>query len=231
MLPIRMIEKYADWQAWLHDYIVGQRALKLHAFILKEFKLEPILAEKRERSVLDIGCGGGQAVIRLKELYPHLDLTGIDLTESQIARAEIRAKRKQCQVQFEVADALALPFPDAHFDVVYSFGSVKHWPDPLKGIRESWRVLKPGGELLLIDSTSDATREQMLNFLAIAKIPSPLRPLLAPILESILVRHARPMSTYYQIAEQLNLPPGTVTKPASLPTFLFRTKKPLVANH
>ena len=105
MLPIRMIEKYADWQAWLHDYIVGQRALKLHAFILKEFKLEPILAEKKPRSVLDVGCGGGQAVIRLKELYPHLDLTGIDLTESQISRAEIRAKRKRCQVQFDVADA------------------------------------------------------------------------------------------------------------------------------
>ncbi|MCA9884806.1 MAG: class I SAM-dependent methyltransferase [Anaerolineae bacterium] len=230
MLPIRMIEKYADWQAWLHDYIVGQQALKLHAFILKEFKLEPILAEKKPRSVLDVGCGGGQAVIRLKELYPHLDLTGIDLTESQISRADIRAKRKRCQVQFEVADALALPFPDEHFDVVYSFGSVKHWPDPLKGIRESWRVLKPGGELLLIDSTSDATREQMINFLAIAKMPSPLHPLLAPMLENIFVQNARPMSIYYQIGEQLNLPPGTVTQPAALPTFLFRTRKPLAAN-
>ncbi|MAU10498.1 MAG: hypothetical protein CL607_11795 [Anaerolineaceae bacterium] len=225
-----MVEKYADWQAWLHDYIVGQRALRIHAFILEKAALAPVLTEKTPRSVLDVGCGGGQAALRLKSLYAHLTITGIDLTESQIVRACQRAKSKQADVQFEVADAQALPYADASFDVVFSFGSVKHWPDPLQGVSECWRVLKPGGDLLLVDSTSDASRGQLLNFLKVAGIPGLLRPLLGTFLDKILVRPARPMTTYYQIAEQLNLPQGTVTQPDYMPTVLFRTRKPLSKN-
>ena len=119
-------QRYSHVQAWAHDYLIADRALNLHAYILEQSGMADILAEQRERIVLDVGCGGGQSVIRMKERYPHLRLVGIDLSADQIARARRRAQRRGYVLQFEVADAQALAFPDASFDVVFSFGSAKH---------------------------------------------------------------------------------------------------------
>jgi ubiquinone/menaquinone biosynthesis C-methylase UbiE len=220
-------QKYSSFQAWAHDYLIADRALNLHAYILEHSKLANLLAEEKERSLLDVGCGGGQSAIRLKEHYPHIHLTGIDLSADQIARARQRAQRKGYVIHFEVADAQSVPFPDAHFDVVYSFGSAKHWPDPMKGFSECWRVLKPGGELLVADATSDATREQVENFYAIARFPRLFQKPVAAILYKRMFRPARSLETYRQIATLLEMPQGTVQHLPSMPAFLFRTQKPL----
>ncbi len=219
-------QKYSYLQAWVYDYLIADHALNLHAYILEYAKLADFLAKQWECSVLDVGCGGGQSAIRLKERYPHLRLTGIDLSTAQIARARQRAHRKGYALQFEVADAQMLPFPEASFDVVFSFGSAKHWPNPLKGIGECWRVLKPGGELLVADATSDATKEEVINFYRISHFPRLFEKLITTILYERLFRLACPMETYYQIAAQLEMPQGTVSHLPSLPVFLFRTQKP-----
>ena len=218
--------RYSRVQAWAHDTFIADRALRLHDYILEYGKLIEILAETTERSLLDVGCGGGQAAIRMKERYPHLNLTGIDLSEWMIASARQRARNKGYVIRFEVADALALPFPDASFEVIYSFGSAKHWPDPLKGFGECWRVLKPGGELLVADATSDATLREVENFFAIARFPNLLKKPVVAILYRRMFRPARPVQTYRQIATELQMPEGTVSHLPSVPAFLFRTRKP-----
>lgn len=219
-------QEYSHLQAWVHDHLIADRALSLHAYIIEHSKLIDVLAEKKERSLLDVGCGGGQSAIRLKELYPHLQLTGVDLSEDQIARARQRTQQKGFAIQFEVADAESLPYPDASFNVVYSFGSAKHWPNPLKGLGECWRVLKPGGELLVADATADATLEQVENFCAIARFPRLFQKPVATMLYQRMFRPARSMETYRQIAAQLQMPQGTVSQLPSMPAFLFRTQKP-----
>ena len=137
-------QKYSSPEAWIHDYLIADRALNLHAYILKYGKLNNVLEENKERWLLDVGCGGGQSAIRMKEIYPHLQLIGIDLSSDQVMRARRRAMNKGYELRFDVADAQELPFKDAAFDVIYSFGSAKHWPEPLKGFGECWRVLKKG---------------------------------------------------------------------------------------
>ena len=219
-------QKYSYLQAWTYDYLIADRALHLHAYLLDHTKLTDVLAKQRECSVLDVGCGGGQAVIHLKEHYPHLSLTGIDLSTSQIARARHRTHRKGYTLQFEVADAQSLPFPEASFDVVFSFGAAKHWPNPLKGIGECWRVLKPGGRLLVADATSDTTPEEVINFYRLSRFPRLFEKLITAILYERMFRPACPMETYYQIAVQLEMPKGTVSHLPSLPVFLFHTQKP-----
>lgn len=220
-----MPRMYSRVQAWAHDTLVADRALRLHDYILEYGNLMEILAETTVRSLLDVGCGGGQAAIRMKERYPHLDLTGIDLSEWMIARARQRAHNREYVIRFEVANALALPFPDASFDVVYSFGSAKHWPDALKGFGECWRVLKPGGELLVADATSDATMQDVENFFAIAGFPNVLKKPVTAILYQRMFRPAQPVQTYRQIAAELHMPEGTVSHLPSMPAFLFRTRK------
>ena len=75
-----MVQNYTRLQAWLHDTVIANRALRLHDHILKVTGLAEILEKPDERRLLDVGCGGGQAAIMLRERYPHLALTGIDLS-------------------------------------------------------------------------------------------------------------------------------------------------------
>ncbi len=219
-------QRYTNLQAWLHDNLIGKRALNLHTFIIQYGNLDKILAKKRDLRLLDVGCGGGQSAIRLKKMYPHIQITGIDLSTDQIARAQKRAKKSGHEIHFEVADAQDLQFPDDSFDIVYSFGSAKHWPDPLKGFGECWRVLKPGGELLIADATSDANLEEIKNFYKISNFPRFLQMPIVRILNMRMFRPAHSVDFYQQIAEKLHIPPGTVDQIATMPAFLFRTRKP-----
>jgi ubiquinone/menaquinone biosynthesis C-methylase UbiE len=99
------------------------------------------------RRALDAGCGPGQFTILVAERLPSLEVWGIDLAPTMIELARGHAARSPAagRLHFEVADVAKLPFPDAHFDAVLSSGSIKHWPDPVAGLRELHRVLVPGG--------------------------------------------------------------------------------------
>jgi ubiquinone/menaquinone biosynthesis C-methylase UbiE len=59
-------------------------------------------------------------------------------------------------VRFQVADVARLPFPDGSFDAVFSSGSIKHWPDPVAGLRELHRVLAPGGRAYVAEMNRTA---------------------------------------------------------------------------
>jgi ubiquinone/menaquinone biosynthesis C-methylase UbiE len=102
---------------------------------------------KDVRRCLDAGCGPGQFTILVAERLPALEIWGIDLapTMIELARGHAAQSPAAARLHFEVADVAKLPFPDAHFDAVLSSGSIKHWPDPVAGLRELHRVLVPGG--------------------------------------------------------------------------------------
>jgi ubiquinone/menaquinone biosynthesis C-methylase UbiE len=103
------------------------------------------------RRGLDAGCGPGQFTILVAERLPSLEMWGIDLAPTMIELARDHAARSPAasRLHFEVADVAKLPFPDGHFDAVLSSGSIKHWPDPVAGLREIHRVLVPGGRAFI----------------------------------------------------------------------------------
>jgi ubiquinone/menaquinone biosynthesis C-methylase UbiE len=222
-----MVQNFTRMQAWLHDTFIANRALRLHDHILDSTGLAEVLDEPVERRLLDVGCGGGQAVIMLQARYPHLRLAGIDLSDFMVERAQRNADKVGYAIQFEVADAQSLPYSDASFDVVYSFGSAKHWPEPIEGFSECWRVLKPGGHMLIADATSEVTSTQVQKFYSIAGFPDLLKKPVARLLQWRMFRPAKPMAFYHQIADDLGLPAGTVGQVPSMPAFLFSTRKPV----
>ena len=101
---------------------------------------------KEGEKVLDLGCGNGRWYRVFKE--KRVDYFGIDNSEKLI---EI-AKENFPEAKFFVGDALSLPFQDNFFDKVYSIALLHHIPSEdfrIKVLKETKRVLKPGGILIL----------------------------------------------------------------------------------
>jgi ubiquinone/menaquinone biosynthesis C-methylase UbiE len=109
-----------------------------------------VLAPER---VLDIGCGTGYLLRSLAVRYPEAtQLFGVDPAPSMIEVA--RRSSDLGRLRFSPGVAEDLAFADHSFDLVVSTTSFDHWSDQLAGLRESARVLAPGGRLVLVDQFS-----------------------------------------------------------------------------
>lgn len=97
--------------------------------------------------VLDAGCGNGFFFDAARELVPPTaELVGLDLSEAMLRLA------RQHHPHLVRGDATRLPFADASFDTVLARSLLHHLPDPDAGAREIARVLRPGGELVVLDT-------------------------------------------------------------------------------
>lgn len=98
--------------------------------------------------VLEIGVGTGKNM----PYYPEgVQMTSIDLSPRMLALAKKRAQQENKPVDLMEADTQALPFAEATFDTVVATFVFCSVPDPIQGLREIRRVLKPGGQLLLLE--------------------------------------------------------------------------------
>jgi ubiquinone/menaquinone biosynthesis C-methylase UbiE len=98
--------------------------------------------------VLELGVGTGK---NLRFHPPSMEITAIDISERMLDRARRRAARLGSSARLQLADAQALPFDDASFDNVVATFLFCSVPDPVQGLREALRVLRPGGRLLLLE--------------------------------------------------------------------------------
>jgi len=99
-----------------------------------------------EDRVLDVGCGTGFGTEGILEHTA--DVYGLDQSPHQLGKA--REKLGDDPVQFCLGDAERLPFADDTFDVVWSSGSIEYWPNPVTALRECRRVVRPGGDVLVV---------------------------------------------------------------------------------
>jgi SAM-dependent methyltransferase len=101
--------------------------------------------------VLDVGCGPGWFWAATASIWPEkLDLTLADLSPGMVQEAVERCRTLPFgSVRGQQADASVLPFEEGSFDAVIAMHMLYHLPDPAKGIAEMFRVLKPGGSLMV----------------------------------------------------------------------------------
>jgi ubiquinone/menaquinone biosynthesis C-methylase UbiE len=107
------------------------------------------LAKPRALKVLEVAAGTGIVTRRLLEVLPaNGRLTVTDLNEPMLAHARLKIGEDP-RVHWRQADALELPFSDGEFDAVVCQFGLMFFPDKARSIREFYRVLAPGGHLLL----------------------------------------------------------------------------------
>jgi tocopherol O-methyltransferase len=106
---------------------------------------------ERAENILDVGCGIGGSSLYLAGKYA-ASVTGITLSPVQANRAIERAQGLGLsgRTNFQVADALNMPFADNSFDLIWSLESGEHMPDKTKFLEECYRVLKPGGTMIVV---------------------------------------------------------------------------------
>ena len=123
-----------DWNATLYD--------NKHDFVSEYGKgLLEFVPENKKQSILDLGCGTGMLTAQLANYAD--TIIGADSSTSMIAKA----KNQYANIQFEVCNALNLPF-EKQFDVVFS-NAVFHWiPDHDALLKQVYKVLKPNGLLV-----------------------------------------------------------------------------------
>jgi SAM-dependent methyltransferase len=114
-----------------------------------EALVDQLVARIADRSgrVLDVACGLGASTKRLAQSWPPEAITGINISPAQIAAASARSPG----CTFLVMDATKLDFPDNHFAAVICVEAAFHFETREKFLKEAYRVLKPGGSLVMSD--------------------------------------------------------------------------------
>jgi len=120
------------------------------------------LALTGEEKVLDAGCGRGLMVIGAAKRLKSGKATGVDVWDATVlsgnssdsAKANAKLEGVADKVRFETADIRKLMYPEKSFDVAISAVAIHNLSDEesrAKAVKEMWRVLKPGGRLLILD--------------------------------------------------------------------------------
>ena len=125
--------------------------------ILPEIALKQRLIAQAQiaagQRVLDLGAGTGTLLVMVKQSCPGADVVGLDGDPQMLARAQKKAAAAGVALRFDQGLATALPYDDDSVDCVLSSLMLHHLTTADKGraLREAWRVLRPGGELHVLD--------------------------------------------------------------------------------
>jgi demethylmenaquinone methyltransferase/2-methoxy-6-polyprenyl-1,4-benzoquinol methylase len=111
-----------------------------------------ILARSDAR-ILDLCCGTGDMAFALQRQAgkSSAQIVGADFSHAMLRRAALKSADRRTAPEWIEADALSLPFPDAHFSLVTSAFGFRNLADYDAGLREIARVLRPGGECGILD--------------------------------------------------------------------------------
>jgi len=112
--------------------------------------------------LIDIGCGPGAFLSLVKETFPDIQLNALDLSEEMIYETRERLSNTAIAT---VGDSENMPLKSEQYQVVTCNMSIHHYPHPQDAVNEMFRILKPGGVLLLNDMDCVAPIRAVANWL------------------------------------------------------------------
>lgn len=145
-------EARREFERWSSDYDRDWLQLFLfkpaHQLLLRA--LTPA-----DRRILDVGCGTGKFATRVLHQNPEAHVWGLDYSAGMLGQAYERATASAGRFHRVQGDSERLPFADDSFDVITCSHSFHHYPNQPRVVAEMYRVLRPGGRLLIIDGDRD----------------------------------------------------------------------------
>ncbi|KAF4351937.1 hypothetical protein F8388_002299 [Cannabis sativa] len=115
---------------------------------MRDDALELVELNNRNLTVVDVGGGTGFTTLGIVKHVDAKNVTILDQSPHQLAKAKQKEPLKECKII--EGDAEDLPFPTDYADRYVLAGSIEDWPDPQRGIKEAYRVLKIGGTACII---------------------------------------------------------------------------------
>jgi len=109
----------------------------------------------RTRRFLDVATGTADLAIAAARRWPGVTVTGVDFAAPmlEVGRRKVRDAGLEPRIQLAEADALALPYPDASFDVSAIAFGMRNIPDKPRALAEMRRVTVPGGQVMVLEMT------------------------------------------------------------------------------
>ena len=109
---------------------------------------EKLWSQVEGNRVLEVGVGTGKNIL----YHPKgVQVTAVDLSDKMLERAQRRAQELDSEVDLRLMDAQKLAFPDTAFDAAVATFVFCSVPDPILGLRELGRVVRPGGQIFLLE--------------------------------------------------------------------------------
>ncbi len=145
------MSKSFNWNTWNRlRYTFYTPFYDIVAGIFSTYRKRSIdsLSIKEGSKVLILGAGSG---LDLEYLPKNIDITAIDITPSMIVELKKKAQEQRLEVDAQVMDGSNLKFEDSTFDYVVLHLILAVIPDPIACIKETERVLKPGGKATIMD--------------------------------------------------------------------------------
>jgi len=109
------------------------------------------------RSVLEVAPGPGYFAIELAKLGNY-QITGLDISETFVGIARANAAKAGVRVDFRHGNASNMPFANESFNFLLCRAAFKNFSEPQRALEEMHRVLRPGGQALIIDLRADASQ-------------------------------------------------------------------------
>lgn len=139
-------------RAYLHGYTPDEQArLYAQARTLEAGVFEGVDFPPEARKLLEVGCGVGAQTGILLERFPRATVSGVDVSQEQIARARATFEKRPdgARARFEIGDGVTLPFPGSSHDGAFVCWVLEHVREPVTILREIRRVLRPGATIHL----------------------------------------------------------------------------------
>jgi ubiquinone/menaquinone biosynthesis C-methylase UbiE len=148
-LARRLLNQLQNPTGWLGRWHL--RGMNRRHSKLTDWGLEHV-SIANDALILDIGCGGGRTVDKLAALATQGKVYGVDHSETSVASSQKTNQQwiQTGRVEIRPGSVSHLPFPDQTFDLATAIETHFYWPDLPADMREVFRVLKPGGTLVLI---------------------------------------------------------------------------------